>query len=254
MTHREDHPEKEHIVEKPMGSAQPARDARRLVLLAAILTITASCGIGQAFAEPASASSPESTTTSASVVASSLSVKSRALDLYGRLPLSFEANHGQTNDEVQFLSRSDGYSLFLTGGDALMVFHRADHRRRAVTRGMRRDEASVLRMRLIGANANPKASGLDELPGRTHHFVGNDPTRWRTHVPAYAKVKYEGVYPGIDLVYYGNQGRLEYDLIVAPGADPRLITLAFQGADRVEQDDNGDLLISSAAGVLRQRK
>src|SRR5204862_4446532 len=174
--------------------------------------------------------------------------------LYGRLPLTFEANHGQANAEAQFLSRGDGYNLFLTGGDAVMVFHRARHQRTARPRLEQPGEPSVLRMQLIGANKNPRATGLEELSGRANYFIGKDPTRWLTQVPRFAKVKYEDVYPGVDVVYYGNQGRLEYDLIIAPGVDPRTITLSFQGADRVEQDAAGDLTISSAAGVLHQHK
>jgi hypothetical protein len=80
-------------------------------------------------------------------------------------------------------------------------------------------------MKLVGANPHAKVSGLEELPGKSNYFIGNDPNNWRTNVPNYAKVKYADVYPGVDLVYYGNQGRLEYDFVVAPGADPRVITL-----------------------------
>ena len=83
---------------------------------------------------------------------------------------------------------------------------------------------STLRMKLVGANPNAVATGGDELPGKTNYFIGNNPKKWRTNVPTYAKVKYKGVYPGIDLVYYGNQGgRLEYDFVVAPGANPNVI-------------------------------
>jgi hypothetical protein len=166
----------------------------------------------------------------------------------------FERNRGQVNEQAQFLSRGDGYSLFLADGEAVMVFHRGRSQREGKTRLGKPVETSVLRMQLIGANRTPRATGLDELPGRANYFIGKDPTKWRTELPLYAKVKYENVYPGVDLVYYGNQGRLEYDLIVAPGVDPRVITLSFQGADRVEQDVDGDLVIRSAAGVLRQSK
>ncbi len=246
------HPGKEHIVEKPKGSAHTARDARRAILLAALLGLAVLSRLGSAFAEPAP--SVERAIAPTAGDTAPLPGKSWAVDVYGKLPLSFEANRGQTNEAVQFLSRGDGYSLFLTGGEAVMVFHRAPHSGSAKNRRLERGEPSVLRMQMIGSNKNPRATGLEELPGRTNHFIGNDPTRWRTQLPTYAKVKYESVYPGVDLVYYGNQGRLEYDLIVAPGADPRVIALSFQGANRVEHDAEGGLLISSAAGVLRQPK
>ena len=85
-------------------------------------------------------------------------------------------------------------------------------------------------MTLVNANPESQAAGHDALPGKSNYFIGNDPAKWRTNIPAYAKVKFEGVYPGVDLVYYGNQGQLEYDFVVAPGADPRLVTLAIEGA------------------------
>ena len=99
-------------------------------------------------------------------------------------------------------------------------------------------------------------TGLDELPGKSNYFIGNDPAKWRTNVPTYAKVRYENVYPGIDLVYYGNQRQLEYDFVVAPGADPRAIRLAFQSRDRegagaLRIDGQGDLVLEAEGSELR---
>ena len=85
----------------------------------------------------------------------------------------------------------------------------------------------------MGANPNPKIVGMDELPGKSNYFIGNDPKKWRTNVPNYAKVKYANVYPGVDLVYYGNQGKLEYDFVVSPGADPNSIQLAINSGEQV---------------------
>ena len=124
---------------------------------------------------------------------------------------------------------------------------------------------SVVRMRVVGANPHARATGLDPLPAKTNYFIGKDPKKWRTKVPNYAKVKYEGVYPGIDLVYYGNQGQLEYDWAVAPGADPNAIAFEIAGADGVRPpegerrsplriDANGDLMISTGAGEVRFKK
>src|SRR5439155_646519 len=104
------------------------------------------------------------------------------------------------------------------------------------------------------AHPAPLVSGLEELPGRANYFIGNDPAQWRTNVPTYAKVHYREVYPGIDLVYYGNQRQLEYDFIVAPGADPQSIVLDFQGADRVEVNAKGELVLHTAVGSIRQQK
>ena len=113
---------------------------------------------------------------------------------------------------------------------------------------------AVVRMKLVGANPSPRVSGLEELPGRSNYFLGNDPSKWRTNVPTYAKVQYKDVYPGVDLVYYGNQRELEYDLIVAPGANPEAIQLAFEGEDELELDGQGDLVLHSDGGQVRLHK
>ncbi|MGD9052771.1 MAG: SBBP repeat-containing protein, partial [Desulfobacterales bacterium] len=155
---------------------------------------------------------------------------------YLNLPLSFEANQGQTDPQVAFLSRGSGYTLFLTDSEAVVALSKSDSR-------------SVLRMILLGASTGSKATGIGKLPGKTNYFIGNDPGKWRTHIPSYQKVKYSDVYPGVDLVYYGNQHQLEYDFIVAPGADPGRIKLKFDGAQRLHIDENGDLVLSlSTAG------
>jgi beta-propeller repeat-containing protein len=163
---------------------------------------------------------------------------------YGKLPLQFEANRGQTAKEVQFLSRGPGYSLYLTSGEAVLVLSKsgADAKRVA------------LRMSLVGAARKPVVSGLEELPGKANYFIGKDRSKWRTNVPTYAKVHYRKVYPGIDLVYYGNQRELEYDFVVAPGADPKKIVLGFKGADKLEIDAQGDLVLHATGGEIRQHK
>jgi hypothetical protein len=97
-------------------------------------------------------------------------------------------------------------------------------------------------------------SGLEELPGKANYFIGSDPAKWRTNIPTYAKVHYRDVYLGIDLLYYGNQRQLEYDFVVAPGADPKKIVLGFEGADKLEIDAQGDLVLHTADGQIRQKK
>lgn len=109
-------------------------------------------------------------------------------------------------------------------------------------------------MQLLGANPKPQVMGLGELPGKSNYFPSSDPAQWRTNIPTYAKVKYRGVYPGVDLVYYGNQRQLEYDFVVAPGADPKAITLAFAGADTLEIDAQGDLVLHTAGEHLRMHR
>jgi hypothetical protein len=177
---------------------------------------------------------------------------------YGQLPLSFEANQGQTDDQVQFLARGQGYQLFLTAREAVFAFRppaapRGQHptglipELRAV-QDMSDSAQAVVRMQLLGANPTPQVVGLEELPGKANYFRGNDPQQWRTNVPTYAKVKYAAVYPGVDLVYYGRPRQLEYDFVVAPGADPTTITLGFEGVDHIDVDAQGDLVLATAGG------
>lgn len=110
-------------------------------------------------------------------------------------------------------------------------------------------------MKLLGANPQPQATGLEPLPGKSNYFIGSDPRRWRTDVPIYAKVKYEAVYPGVDVVYYGTQGReLEYDFIVAPQADPKAIKLSFAGAGKLTLDEQGELVLQLSGKEVRMRK
>jgi hypothetical protein len=106
----------------------------------------------------------------------------------------------------------------------------------------------------MGTNPSPQVAGTDELAGKSNYFLGNDPARWRTNVPTYARVKYQGVYPGIDLVYHGTQRQLEYDFMVAPGANPQAIRLSFRGAQSVEIDAQGDLVLHTAAGEVREHR
>ena len=108
-------------------------------------------------------------------------------------------------------------------------------------------------MRLVGAQSGASMKALVPLPSRSHYLIGNDPKRWRSNVAHYGRVEVESVYPGVNVVYYGNQRQLEYDFVVTPGADPRVIRLAFEGADAIEIDRHGDLVLRLAGGEVRQR-
>jgi hypothetical protein len=185
----------------------------------------------------------------------------RVSEGYGKLPLHFEANRGQTHKDVRFLSRGPGYSLYLTAGEAVLVLAKPNPDSKRDARGTQarpdapaRIRSVALRMGLEGAEPKPLASGLEELPGTANYFIGKDPAKWRTNVPTYAKVQYQNVYPGIDLVYYGNQRQLEYDFVLAPGADPKKIVLGFRGADKLEIDAQGELVLHAAGGDIHQHK
>ena len=191
--------------------------------------------------------------------------RGQIVESYGQLPLSFEANRGQTDAKVKFLSRGSGYTLFLTGDAAVFSLTRispnggAGHLPSLPARAQARGpdvpaRNTVLRMNLVKANAGAKVTGEDELSGRSDYFIGNDPKQWHTDVPTYAKVKYEGIYPGVDLLYYGNQRQLEYDFVVSPGADPHRIQFDVRGARNISTDKDGDLVFHFADGELRWRK
>ena len=176
------------------------------------------------------------------------------------LPLFFEQNQGQTAPQVKFLARGAGYGLFLTADEAVLELQTSAISTEHSTLSSQLSSSSVIRMRLEGANCSPRVSGASLLPGKSNYFIGNDPSKWRHDIPQFARVEYHAVYPGVDLVYYGNQGQLEYDFRVAPGADPNQITLSFQGAsahiisishDSEDSGDSGDLILSTDQGDVR---
>lgn len=185
--------------------------------------------------------------------------KPLAVKQYANLPLSFEANLGQSDARVRFLSRGPGYTLFLTSKEAVLALRKprpkapdSDGIPHPVL-GQPEAAATALGIQLVGANANPRIEALEQLPGRSNYFIGKDPKKWRTNVPSYARVKYHSIYPGVDLMYYWNQRQLEHDFIVAPGADPRLIALGFKGAKKLRIDASRDLLLETRDGVVRLR-
>ncbi len=154
-----------------------------------------------------------------------------------QLPLRFEANLGQWNPAVRYAAHAQQYSLLFTAAGPSLEFG-----------GRRRVDIA-----LDNANRAPEIEALGPVSGRTNYFVGSR-ERWRTGVPIYSRVRYRAVYPGIDVVYYGSGGHLEYDFLVEPGADPGLIRLRFQGADRAAVTPQGDLLVECAAGRLVQKR
>jgi uncharacterized protein (TIGR03437 family) len=170
------------------------------------------------------------------------------------VPLSFEPNQGQVASPVQFLSRGSGYALFLTPGNVVLNLERQQPGS-APAAGHAPQAASVdtLRMSLIGANPKTSAAGLLPQPGIVSYFIGNDPKKWRTGIPTYGKVNYPEVYPGVDLVFYGNQRQLEYDFVVAPGADPTRIAWRIDGATP-SLDAQGNLTLDAPHGPATFKK
>ena len=162
---------------------------------------------------------------------------------YGQLPLSFEANQGQADASVDFVARGPGYALSLTPGAAVL--------------GLHAPQATVgesVRLSFHDANTKAQAAGVDKAVGVSNYFIGSDPSHWHTGVPNFAKVRYSDIYPGIDVVYYGNQRQLEYDFVVAPGADPARIAIDFQGVRALEVNSSGDLILKANGHDLVQHK
>jgi uncharacterized protein (TIGR03437 family) len=162
---------------------------------------------------------------------------------YRRLPMSFEPNGGLPDSHVNYLARGSGYVLFLTPGGATISLRETG-----------KTSPSQMTIELIRGNPAAQAEGLDVLPGKSNYLVGNDPSQWRTNVANYARVRYREVYPGVDMVYYGNQQQLEYDLVLRPGADPHAIQLGFSGVQSMRIASDGDLLLGVAGGEVRQHK
>jgi uncharacterized repeat protein (TIGR01451 family) len=180
--------------------------------------------------------------------------KMRIAEAFGNQPLGFEVNAGQTDAAVQFVSRGIGYTLFLTPTEAVMNLSGPPDRRAADRQAQSASQgapSSVLRMKLVGSNPAPRVSQRDRLPGSVNYVVGADRKKWHTQIPRFGKVEYEDVYPGVNLVYYGNQRQLEYDFVVEPGADVDSIELAFDGAGTLRVNDAGDLLLDASHGALR---
>jgi hypothetical protein len=174
------------------------------------------------------------------------------------VPLFFEPNQGQTAPQVKFLAHGAGYGLFLTADEAVLKLQARAVNARPSAADAKRGPSSVIRMHLEGANSAARISGASPLPGKSNYFIGNDPSKWHRDVPQFARVQYQSVYPGVDLVYYGNKGQLEYDFKVAPGSDPSQIALSFNGASaRIDNagisGNAGDLILSTSGGDVRFR-
>jgi hypothetical protein len=186
----------------------------------------------------------------------------RSEQAFARLPLRFEANLGQTDPSVKFISRGSGLSLFMLASAETVFSLARPARSQAGNRSFAANsleetikrQGDVVRMKLAGANLEPRVEGVDPLPGITNYFIGNDPSQWRTDDPTYGRVRYAQVYPGIDLIFYGDHRQLEYDLSVGPHADPSRIKLSFRGARKLSLDGNGDLILHGSGGEIRMRQ
>ncbi|HEX4007052.1 MAG TPA: choice-of-anchor D domain-containing protein [Acidobacteriaceae bacterium] len=208
----------------------------------AILTLATGCAFAFATVLPLRAQAPNNLPAAGKQAAKN----------FRNLPLAFEANQGQADPAVRFLARGAGYGIYLTEREAVLTM-RPSLRRHSPSEGALRADRTppeVVRMKLAGASTAAQPDGLNKLPGVANYFIGNDPSKWRTGVPTYAKVRYAGVYPGVDLVYYGDQQHLEYDFVVEPGKSASAVRLSFEGAKSVKLDADGNLVLKSKRGEM----
>src|SRR5262245_44458037 len=163
--------------------------------------------------------------------------------LSGNLPLAFEPNRGQAQPGVDYAAHGNRYSVSLKSGDAAIALR--EHGAKQV---------DLLHLRLLGSRPKAPALGAAQLPGCSNYIRGRNPEGWIEDVPQFARVQYSTIYPGIDLVYYGNQEQLEYDFLVSPNADPSRIAMRLGGARTLSVDDNGNLIVALSEGNLLQKR
>jgi len=178
------------------------------------------------------------------------------------LPVNFIENKGQVNEKVKYYARHNGATIYFTNDGIVFDFIRemksAEIRREAKGPDVRKEgerdyQRQVVRMKLNASNASAQIIGINRLLGTHNYFIGNDRSKWRVDVPSYGEVYYKDVYAGIDLKFYAKNGVMEYDFIVHSGGNPEKIDVAFEGIEGMRVADNGDLLIKTAFGDLRQK-
>jgi hypothetical protein len=182
----------------------------------------------------------------AHVEADSMPPDARAL--FGQISLSFEPNVGQEDGAVKFLSRTPSYTMFMKQDEVVLALR--PHSPSTAASQVPSSSSRTIHIKFVDANQAVEIKGLEELSGTVNYFVGNDESKWKTDISTYRKVNYNGIYSGIDLVFYGTNHKLEYDFVVKPGADPREIRLALDGVDSVNIDKNGALILSSGADAI----
>ncbi|MCW3100048.1 MAG: hypothetical protein JWL77_5666 [Chthonomonadaceae bacterium] len=225
------------------------------------LTLT---GVVSALSLPGLADPPTKTILPPTSIPSTPAQKAALIQEANRLPLAFESNQGQTDAHVRFLTRSSDSTLFLTPSEAVFSLpaplsaktrQKTTARQDRAPRSAKEKIAAVsLRMQMVGADPKAKELTQQPLPGKINYFLGKDPSRWHAGVPTFGRVGFQGVYPGVDMVYYGNRKHLEYDFLVAPHADPQQIALHFAGAQAVRVNQAGDLFVRTQGRELHWQK
>jgi len=238
-----------------------------IAFAAAVVVAAAALILASPSMRPARADSPGSIAgqaASAATPAITSATRARINSTYAALPLAFEANQGQVDPQVKYLARGNGYTLFLTANDAVISLYSpaenpeltADrsidkHKPRGSrSKSTQKLSTAVVRMHLVNGNSPTQIAAADRLPGKINYYIGNDPSKWRTDVGQYARVSYQDVYPGVNMAFHGAQRQMEFDFVVAPGANSAPIRLGFSGARKISTDDSGNLVLYSPAGTL----
>lgn len=172
---------------------------------------------------------------------------------YGRVPLMFEANQGQSASQVKFISRGPGYRAYLTNDGMVLSLRATDNSALANKKQDSRSKRTAIQIRLVGAVSNPAIIGENPQTGRMNYFIGNDPSKWQRNVPTYGQVRYKNIYRGIDLVYYGNNQQLEYDFVVGANANPQQIRFEVTGASSLHIAADGSLAMQTGTGEVHFR-
>src|SRR5579864_13472 len=185
------------------------------------------------------------------------------------LPLAFEKNQGQTDPQVKYMARGNGYAVFLTGTETVFALSASSQAtssaRVAPKRGVgitsrvadhkaEKEPTAAIHMKLVGGNPQSEIVAANQLPGYSNYFIGNDPTKWQQGVKQYAAVSYRDVYPGVNMAFHGEQRQLEFDFIVAAGARTEPIRFGITGATQMTTDASGNLVLSAAAGDVLLHK
>lgn len=216
-----------------MNVASPRRRGFWRVLCPAVVMLAAASPAARA------GRSPLLPTPSKATQLKSAATQKAAKERMQRIPLYYEANIGQADPAVQVISRGGGFVTLLTGSETYFV---------------NSSTPQPFGLKFLGAANSPKAILEEELPGVSHYYQGKDPAKWRTGVKHYARARFSEVYPGVDVLFYSGEKRMEYDFVVAPGADPSVIRMAWTGVEATRVDESGDLVVTTAAGDIRQKR
>ena len=244
-------------MKKIMGHVTGKLSLSILTMFVLLVGVLAALDTTKKASNPASTRATQQVTTTASRVATT-NASSKAItaaastpaskkdlaavkDAMAKMPMTFEPNRGQTDSRVQYVARSAGYNVFLTGpSSAVMTFRSAEGQKKA----------DRLTMNLAGANSSAQAQAMEPTGGVSNYYIGNDRSNWHEGIPNYAKVRYSDVYRGVDVVYQGDNNHFRYDFVVKPGADPKSIRMSYEGAKGLRLNEKGEVVVALNNGDM----